>query len=52
VGVAIAAPTAVDPAGIALAVLAPAIAGLVAVVVVGRARGSSDVAEWIRSAET
>ena len=52
VGVAVAAPTAVDPAGIALAVLAPAVAGLVAVVVVGRARGSSDVAEWIRSAET
>jgi hypothetical protein len=52
VGVAVAAPTAVDPAGIALAVLAPAIAGLVALVVVGRAGGSSDVAGWIRSAET
>ena len=52
VGVAVAAPTAVDPSGIALAVLAPAIAGLAAVLIVGRALGSSGVAEWIRSAET
>ncbi len=52
VGVAVAAPTTVDPSGIALAVLAPAVAGLAAVLVVGRVVGSSNVAEWIRSAET
>jgi putative ABC transport system permease protein len=52
VGAAVSAPTAVDPSGIALAVLAPAVAGLAAVLVVGRALGRSNVAEWIRSAAT
>ena len=52
VGVAAAAPTAIDPAGLALALLAPAVAGLVALVIAGRTLGSSGVADWIRSAET
>ena len=52
VGVAAAAPPAIEPAGLVLALTAPAVAGLAALVLVGRALGSSGLAAWIRSAET
>ncbi|HEX7473888.1 MAG TPA: hypothetical protein VF323_12455, partial [Candidatus Limnocylindrales bacterium] len=52
VGVAAAASPAADAPGLAVAVLAPAVACLAALVLFGRAMGSSGIAEWIRSAET
>ena len=53
VGASAAAPPAVEPAGIALAVAGPALAALASLLVLGRSVGpSAAVTDWIRTAET